>query len=114
MENSKRAHLREENKELRELVIQLSKILLRTLAEIGELPIIQNRSVRWAFPEPMSQAEIVAGLREEPMRCARLSRDSADSGAAQELGSLSVELADTAERVQNLLNPSGNEQGDFR
>jgi hypothetical protein len=114
MENSKSAHLREENKGLRELVIRLSKILLRTLADIGELPIIQTRLVRWALPDPMSPAEIVAGLREEAVRCARLSRDSADGGAAQELESLSVELSDTAERVQNLLARSGNENGDFR
>jgi hypothetical protein len=114
MENSKIAHLREENKELRELVIRLSKILLRTVAEIGELPIIQSPSVRSPLREPMSPAEIVAGLREEAIRCARLSRDSADGGAAQELEGLSVELADTAERVQNLVAPSGNEHGDFR
>ena len=114
MENSTRAHLREENKELRWLVIRLSKILLRTVAEIGELPIIQSRSVRSPLPEPMSPAEIVAGLRDEAMRCARLSRDSADGGATQELENLSVELADAAERVQNLLDPPGNEHGDFR
>ena len=105
------AHLREENKGLRELVIQLSKILLRTVAEIGQLPIIQTRLVRWALPDPMSPADIVAGLREEAIRCARLSRDSADGGAARELESLSVELADAAERVQNLLAPSGDEHG---
>jgi hypothetical protein len=90
VEDSTITQLRKENEDLRQLVLQLSKIVIRSLMDYGrDMP----------PPAAMSPTEIVPHLRELAIRCAHLSRESADRRSAQELESVSVELADAAERL---------------
>jgi hypothetical protein len=51
----------------------------------------------------MSPTEIAPRLRDVATRCAHLSRECADGHIGQEFESLSVELADVAERLEALI-----------
>ena len=51
----------------------------------------------------MSAAEVGPHLRAVALRCARLSHESADARAAQELQDAGVELADRASRLEAVL-----------
>jgi hypothetical protein len=95
--------LRREKEDLRDLVVQLSTIVLRNLVEQKRLPRLYSGAAPPALPPAMSPTEIVPRLREAAMRCAHLSRERADSRIRREFESLSVELADVAERLEALI-----------
>jgi hypothetical protein len=56
------------------------------------------------LPQAMSLTEIAQRLREVAIRCAHQSRERADSPIGQEFESLSVELADVAQRLEALIS----------
>ena len=95
--------LRREKNDLRELVVQLSTIILRSLVEQRQLPKLYSSEAPPLLPQAMSPTEIPSRLREAATRCAHLSRDCTDSNIGQEFESLSVELADVAERLEALI-----------
>jgi hypothetical protein len=101
--SSTSTRLQEENDDLRKLVVQLSRIILRNVAEQRGLPKLHSTVISPQLPDAMSPTEIVSRLREVAIRCAHLSNACADSGTATELESLSVELADAAERLETVL-----------
>jgi hypothetical protein len=95
--------LRRERDGLRDLVVQLSTIVLRNLVEQKRLPKLYNGEASPLPPQAMSPTEIAPHLREVAIRCAYLSRH-ADGSVGRELESLSVELADVAERLEGLIS----------
>jgi hypothetical protein len=98
--NSLTALLQKENNYLHGLVTQLSQIILRSVTEHSALPPqLQNAEVPSATRAALSAIEIIARLREAAVFCARASRESADNQNSQKLESLSVELADAAQRL---------------
>jgi hypothetical protein len=96
------AQLRKENDDLRDLIVDLSKIILRNVVEQKVLPKVPSKEVASLLSQTMSPTEIVPRLREVAIHCAHVSRECADSRTAQELESLSVELADAAERLEGI------------
>jgi hypothetical protein len=106
--------LRKENNDLRDLVVQLSNIILRNVVgETRALPQLHSRQNLSSPPSTMSPIEIVPRMREVALLCAHLSRDSRpDSETARELESLGVELADAAERLAAIFFiPDGDREG---
>jgi hypothetical protein len=94
--------LRTERDGFRDLVVRLSTIVLRNLVEQKRLPKLYSGEASPPLPESMSLTEIALRLREAAIRCAHLSRERADSPIGQEFESLSVELADVAQRLEAL------------
>jgi hypothetical protein len=105
MVDSTRDRLRKQNDRLRNLVVQLSSIILN----------VAEQQVR---PKPhretslssgsLSPADIAPRLRDLAMLYTRLSRENDDSGAAEKLEGLGAELADAAERVGAIFSMRGN------
>jgi hypothetical protein len=91
--------LRKENHNLRNLVVQLSTIILRNVVEQRALLQLHGRLNLSSSTATMSPLEIASRLREVALLCAHLGRDTAQTETARELESLSVELADAAERL---------------
>ena len=114
MADSTIAQLQKENNDLRDLVVQLSNIILRNVVgatrALSQLHSRQNLS---SSPSTMSPIEIVPRLRDVALLCAHLSRDShPNSETARELESLGVELADVAERLAAIFFiPDGDREG---
>jgi hypothetical protein len=105
--NSKIAELQKENNDLRHLVIQLSKLLVRiVVAQRGVLDICSKEAAQRLL-EAMSPDEIAPLLREVSLHCAHASRDCLDDRPAQELEDLSVELADEAQKLEALRQRCG-------
>ena len=96
MSNSTISHLQKENDELRQLAMQLSHIVLHNVFETTGLPKLPSE-----VPAAMSPAETVLRLRQLAVRYAHLSRSCADRQTAEELDSLSIELAEAAQRMES-------------
>jgi hypothetical protein len=96
--NSTISQLQKENGDLRTLVVQLSHIVLKNVLEKTGLPKLPNSEAA------MAPTEIVVRLRELAVRYARLRRLCADPGTAEELDSLSVEIAEAAQRMESLFS----------
>ena len=103
MPHSEVAELQKENGSLRQLVIKLSKVIVRDIAD--QKRIFGPRSNLFAprLLLTVMPNELAPLLREASLHCAHASRDCADVHTAQELEGMSVELADVA---QNLETPS--------
>ncbi len=101
MANSKIAELQKENNDLRRFVIQLSKIIISNVVEQRGALDIRGKEAAPRLLVAMSPDELAPLLREVSLYCAHASRDSLDDRAAQELESLSVELADEAQKLEN-------------
>jgi hypothetical protein len=100
--NSQIADLHKENNDLRQLVIQLSRIVMRIVVAQRDVLNISSKEVARLLLEAMSPAEIASLFREVSLHCMQASRDCVDGRAAQELEGLSVELADEAQRLEIL------------
>jgi DNA-binding CsgD family transcriptional regulator len=94
--------LRRERDGFRDLIVQLSTIILRNVVEQKRSPKLYSGEAS-PLPQPMSLTEIAPGLREAAIRYAHLSRERPDSPIGQEFETLSVELADVAERLETLI-----------
>lgn len=101
--NAENAELKEKNRNLRQLVIRLSTIILRNVVEQRELVGIHGNEIAPRLLVAMTPVGIAARLREVSMRCSELSRDSRNGDAARTLEELSVELANEAESLEVLL-----------
>jgi hypothetical protein len=108
--NSKIAELQREINDLRQLVIKLSKIIIRNV--VDQRGILDNRSKEAAqlLLVAMTPDEIAPLLRDVSLHRAHASRECGDDHAAQELEGLSVELADAAQNLEALfLAPRSDE-----
>jgi hypothetical protein len=102
MANTTIAQLRTENDDLRKLVIKLGSIVLRNVLEQTELPKPHRLDPPPLLPAALSPNETVLRLRELAVRYAHMSRLCVDRPTAEELDSLSVELAEAAQRMEAL------------
>jgi hypothetical protein len=98
--NSKIAELQKENNDLRQLVIQLSKIIIRNVVDQRGVLDIRSEEAAPRLLVAMRPDEISPLLRELSLHCAHASRECRDDRTAQELEGLSVELADTAQKLE--------------
>jgi hypothetical protein len=99
---SKIAELRSENSGLRRLVIHLSKMIIRDIADQGGVSGLRSKEVAPRLLVAIMPDEVVPLLREASLYCAHASRDSLDGRTAQELEGISVELADAAQNLETL------------
>ena len=110
MANSKIAELQKENNDLRQLVIQLGKIIIRNVVDHRGVLDIRSKEATQRLLVTMTPHEIAPLLREVSLHCAHVSRDCRDDRTAQELEGLSVELADSAQNLETLfLAPRSDE-----
>jgi hypothetical protein len=100
--NSKTEKLEKENNNLRQLVIQLSKIIIRNV--VDERGVLDSRSKEATrrLLIAITPDEIAPLLREVSLHCVHASREALDDRVAQELEGLSVELADAAQNLQTV------------
>jgi hypothetical protein len=94
------ARLRKENDDLRDLVVRLSNLVLRSVIVGWGLPQPRESQELPPVPAAMASIEIIPRLREAALHCAQVSRECTDAHTARELEGLSVELADAAEGLQ--------------
>lgn len=104
------AELKKKNRDLRELVITLSTIILRNVVEQKELAEIRGSEIAPRVLAAITPVAVVSRLREVSMRCSELSRDCCDGDAARTLDGLSVELATEAEMLEVLLKIPGADE----
>jgi DNA-binding CsgD family transcriptional regulator len=95
--------LRRERDGFRDLVVQLSTILLTNVVEQKRLPKLSSGETSTQPSQAVSLTEIAPRLREAAIRYAHLSRERPDNPIGQEFETLSVELADVAERLETLI-----------
>jgi hypothetical protein len=107
---SKIAELRKENSGLRDLVIQLSKIIIRNILDQRGVLDISSKEAIQGLLVTMTLDEIAPLLREVSLHCAHASRDSLEGRTAQELEDLSVELADAAQNLETLFPASRSDR----
>jgi hypothetical protein len=104
------ADLLNENHDLRQLVIRLSTILLRNAVEQRELISLRSNRIASRVLAAMTPVGLVGRLREVSLRCGELSRASADAALTRAFEELSVELANEAISLEQLLRvPDGSE-----
>ena len=112
MMDSTITQLRREIDELRDLVVQLSNMILRIVVQQRAVPQLHSRQQLPSSTVTLSPTEIVPQLRETALLCARVSRENANSETARELESLSIELADAARRLAAVFAiPDGKREG---
>jgi hypothetical protein len=100
MPDSTITQLRQENDDLRLLVIRLGKIVLKVVVEQTGLPTLHDSRLPLQLPAEISPTEIVTGLRELAVRAAQLSRTCTDGRTTQTLDSLGAEFAVAAEDLE--------------
>jgi hypothetical protein len=110
MANLTLAELQNKNRDLCQLVIRLSAIILRNVAEQRELAGIRGSQIAPQLLVAIMPVGIVSRLREASMRCSELSRDCCDGDTTRTLEGLGVELATEAEMFEALLRLSGHEE----
>jgi hypothetical protein len=105
MVDATRDQLRKQNDRLRNLVVQLSSIILNVAEQqVGPKP----HSETSLSSGSLAPVDIAPRLRDLAMFYTRLSRENDDSGAAEKLEGLSAELADAAERVAAFFSIRGD------
>jgi hypothetical protein len=109
MADSSLPELQARNADLCRLVIRLSTIILRNIAEQRELAVIRGNEIAPQLLVAITPVGIVSRLRETSIRCSELSRNCCDGETARTLEGLGVELATEAESFEALLKVSGPE-----
>jgi hypothetical protein len=100
LKKSKTAALQKENNDLRQLVIQLGKVIIRNVVDQRGVLDIHSKEAAPRLLVATTPDEICPLLREVSLHCAQASRESRDDRIAQELEGLSVELADAAQKLE--------------
>lgn len=94
--------MRRENRGLRALVVQLSKVIIRNIVDQRGILDTPSKEAVQQLLVTMTPNEVAPLLREVSLHCAHASRDSLEDRTARELEVLSVELSDAAQNLESL------------